>query len=72
MNNAIGYIQEIPGGIVFEIGNGWVQRRIHCISDKIGTTSIVNVVNGEEYLESTNSEFAISLQGEGQTFRTGF
>ena len=66
-NMAIGFAQEIPGGFVFEIGNGWINRRIHCISGRIGTTSLVNVTNGEEYLDQIKSEFEITIEGEGQT-----
>jgi hypothetical protein len=63
---AIGFAQDIPGGHVFEIGNGAIHRRIHCIAGRIGTTSLANVVNGEEYLEETVSEFAIEVTGRGQ------
>lgn len=63
---AIGFAQEIPGGHMFEIGNGAIHRRIHCISGRVGTTSLVNVVNGEEYLDETNSEFQIEVTGGGQ------
>lgn len=62
----IGYIQEIPGGLVFELGNGWLSRRIHCIAGRIGTTSLTNEFNGEEYLEETLAEFEIVITGEGQ------
>ncbi|MHB9036229.1 MAG: alpha-galactosidase [Armatimonadota bacterium] len=65
-DKAIGFVQEIPGGLVFEIGNGWVQRRVHGISGRIGTTSLTNAVNGEEYLEETTAEFEIVISGEGQ------
>ena len=37
-----GFAQEIPAGSCFEIGNDWLQRRIHCISGRIATTSLVN------------------------------
>jgi len=56
----------MPGGFVFEIANGWITRRIHCISGKIGTTSLANAVNGEDYLEETLAEFEITITGEGQ------
>lgn len=77
---SIGYAQEIPGGYVFELGNGWLTRRIHCISGRIATTSLTNEVNGEEYLSETPTEFEIVLTGEGQRvtldskdfFLTGF
>lgn len=65
-DKAIGYAQEIPGGYVFEVGNSWIVRRIHCISGKIGTTSLMNGLNCEEYLEETLAEFEIVLAGEGQ------
>lgn len=65
-DKAIGFAQEIPGGAVFEIGNRWIHRRIHCISGRVGTTSLVNNTNGEEYLDQVNSEFEIELRGEGQ------
>lgn len=71
-NKAVGYAQEIPGGMVFEIGNGWIQRRIHCLSGKLATTSLVNAANSEEYLDETNSEFEIILSGEGQTVSLNF
>ncbi|MCE5199849.1 MAG: hypothetical protein ABFD54_07340 [Armatimonadota bacterium] len=63
---AIGFAQEIPGGYVFELGNSWIHRRIHSISGRIGTTSLVNALNGEEYLDQTNAEFEITVSGEGQ------
>ncbi|MFQ3548195.1 MAG: hypothetical protein SNJ70_00405 [Armatimonadota bacterium] len=62
MKEAIGYAQEIPGGLVFEIGNGCMHRRMHCISGKLNTTSIMNVINGEEYLDDNNYEFQILLR----------
>ncbi|MCL5105596.1 MAG: hypothetical protein M1133_15995 [Armatimonadetes bacterium] len=67
IGTATGFTQEIPGGFVFEIGNASIHRRIHCISGRVGTTSLVNVVNGEEYLDETTSEFEITLSGDGQT-----
>ena len=63
---ASGYVQEIPGGFVFEIGNDSVHRRIHCISGHILTTSLVNGTNIEEYLDETVAEFELVIQGEGQ------
>lgn len=51
---------------MYELGNGSIQRRIHCISNVVATTSLVNVVNGEEYLAETNSEFRIQLTCGGQ------
>ncbi|MCE5321920.1 alpha-galactosidase [bacterium] len=71
-DKAIGYVQEIPGGMVFEIGNGWMQRRVHVISGKIGTTSLVNTLNVEEYLEETKAEFEITITGEGQRVTLDF
>jgi len=65
-DKAIGYAQEIPGGYVFEIANGWLSRRIHCISGRAGTTSLCNGLNGEDYLDETLAEFEIVLTGEGQ------
>lgn len=62
----------MAGGMVFEIGNGWVQRRIHCISGRLGSTSLANAVNGEEYLDETVSEFEITIAGEGQTVTLNF
>lgn len=56
----------MPGGYVFEVGNGWLSRRIHCISGRIGTTSLTHGLNGEEYLEETLAEFEIVITGEGQ------
>jgi hypothetical protein len=64
---AIGYVQEIPGGAVFEIGNDWLTRRIHVLSGRIGTTSLTNNAHGEEYLDETNSELEVEIHGEGQT-----
>ena len=66
-DKTIGFAQEILGGYVFEIGNGWISRRIHCVSGRIGTTSLVNGINTEDYLEETIAEFEIVLTGEGQT-----
>lgn len=65
-DKAIGFAQEMPGGYVFEVGNAWVTRRIHCIAGRIGTTSLENGSHGEEYLEETLTEFEIVLTGEGQ------
>ena len=69
---AIGFAQEIPGGFVFEIGNGWLGRRIHCINGRIGTTSLVHNTNSEEYIDQINSEFAIEISGEGQRITLDF
>ncbi|MCX6343560.1 MAG: alpha-galactosidase [Armatimonadetes bacterium] len=66
LNIAVGFAQEIPGGFVFEIGNGWLHRRVHCIQGRIGTTSLANAVNVEEYLEETVAEFGVTIVGEGQ------
>lgn len=63
---AIGFAQEMPGGYVFEVANEWITRRIHCISGRIGTTSLTNGSHGEEYLEETLTEFEITITGEGQ------
>ena len=65
-DTAVGFAQQIAGGFVFEIGNAWVHRRIHCISDRVGTTSLANAASGEEYLFETNNEFEINLSGEEQ------
>jgi hypothetical protein len=65
-DKAIGYAQEIPGGYVFELGNRWLIRRIHCIAGRVATTSLTNCVNCEEYLAETLAEFEITLTGEGQ------
>ena len=59
---ARGFAQEIPDGWVFEIANGWLTRRIHCIGGKIGTTSLTHSLNGEEYLEEPIEGFFISGQ----------
>jgi len=64
IEQAIGFTQEMPGGYVFEIGNGWISRRIYCIAGRIGTTSLINGLNGEEYLDETVAEFEITLTGE--------
>lgn len=72
LEQTIGFTQEIPGGFVFEIGNMWVHRRIHAINGRIGTTSLVNVTSGEEYLEETEAEFEITIGGEGQTITLDF
>ncbi|MEN6416158.1 MAG: alpha-galactosidase [Armatimonadota bacterium] len=71
-DKAIGFVQDIPGGIVFEIGNSWLVRRVHGISGRIGTTSFTNVLNSEEYLEETLAEFEIVISGEGQTVSLDF
>lgn len=71
-NKVIGFVQEIPGGMVFEIGNGWMQRRVHVISGKIGTTSLTNALNDEEYLEETKAEFEVKISGEGQLVTLDF
>ncbi len=69
---AIGYIQEIPGGLVFEIGNDWLTRRVHVLSGRIGTTSLINNAQGEEYLDETVSELEIEISGEGQAIALDF
>lgn len=69
---AVGFVQEIPGGLVVEVGNRWLQRRIFVIQGRVGTASLVNGINAEEYLEETVSEFAITLVGEGQTAELDF
>jgi len=69
---AVGFVQDIPGGFVAEIGNGWLRRRIHCVQGRIGTTSLENSVNAEEYLDETIAEFAITLMGEGRTVDLDF
>ena len=56
----------MPGGYVFEVGNAWITRRIHCIAGRIGTTSLENGSHAEEYLEETLTEFEIQITGEGQ------
>ena len=71
-NEAIGFAQEIAGGYVFELGNSWIQRRIHCISGRIGTTSLVNCINCEEYLDETVEEFEITIAGEGQIVKLSY
>ena len=63
---AVGFARQIAGGFVFEIGNTWIHRRIHCISDRVVTTSLVNAASGEEYLLETNAEFEITLSDEGR------
>lgn len=71
-DKAMGFAQQIPGGFVFEIGNSWVQRRIHTISGRVGTTSLVSAMSGEEYLDQTNTEFELVLSGEGQIVTLDF
>lgn len=66
IEKAIGYVQDIPGGLVFEIGNDQLTRRVHILSRHIGTTSLTNNAHGEEYLEETLSEFEIEISGDGQ------
>lgn len=65
MDAAVGFAQEIPGGWVFEIGNSWLTRRIHCVGGRIGTTSFIHNLNAEEYLEETIEEFAIEVSKAG-------
>ncbi len=65
-DRAVGFAQEMPGGYVFEVGNSWITRRIHCIAGRIGTTSLENGSHGEEYLEETLNEFEIQISGESQ------
>lgn len=71
-DKAIGFAQEIPGGFVFEIGNGCINRRMHCINGRVATTSLVNNTNGEEYLEEPRSEFELEISGEGQRVTLDF
>jgi len=66
IDKAIGFVQDIPGGFVAEIGNGRLSRRIHCVQGRISTTSLENSVNAEEYLDETIAEFGIKIIGEGQ------
>ncbi len=63
---ATGFTQQIPGGFVFEIGNGWVNRRMHYVGSRLATTSLVNNLSAEEYLEETTSEFELTICGEGR------
>lgn len=66
-DRAVGFAEATQdGGFVFEIGNGSVHRRIHSISGRVCTTSLVNVASGEEYLEEANSEIEIVLTGKGK------
>ncbi len=66
-DKTLGFTQEIPGGYVFELGNTWVHRRIHCINERISTTSLVNVANGEEYLDETNVEFELTVSNDNMS-----
>jgi hypothetical protein len=66
MDKAIGFHQDIPGGAVFELANGYIGRRIHVIGGRVSTTSLINRTNDEEYLDSTPCEFKIVLTGGGQ------
>lgn len=65
-DTATGFAQEIPGGFVFEIGNGALTRRIYATSGRLTTASLINNSHAEEYLDETNSEFEIELVGGGQ------
>jgi len=56
-----GFEAEIPGGWVFEIGNEWLTRRIHCLAGRIGTTSLAHGASGEEYLEAVTEEFSLVI-----------
>jgi hypothetical protein len=67
-----GYELEIPGGWIFEIGNEWITRRIQCIGERIGTTSLSHSVSGEEYLEATVEEFALVLSRDGEQRELSF
>ncbi|MDH7601627.1 MAG: alpha-galactosidase [Armatimonadota bacterium] len=63
---ATGFVQDIPGGFVFEIGNGWLTRRVYATSGRLATASLVNNLHCEEYLEETRSEFEIEMTGGGR------
>ena len=65
-DKATGFAQEIPGGFVFEIGNGWITRRVYATSGRLATASVLNNSHGEEYLDETVSEFEIEITGHAQ------
>ncbi len=65
-DKAIGFAQDIPGGFVFEVGNGWITRRVYATSGRLATASLVNNSHGEEYLDETASEFEIEITGHSQ------
>ena len=66
-NKAFGFAQEIPGGFAYEVGNGRIARRIRSVSGHIETTSLVNGLNAEEYLDETSAEFEITIARQGQS-----
>ncbi len=57
----IGFAQETENGGIYELGNGWIHRRIIRLGGAVTTTSLMNVVNGEEYLVESENEFSIEL-----------
>jgi len=65
-DKATGFAQEIPGGFVFEIGNGWITRRVYATSGRLATASLINNSHCEEYLDETVSEFEIEITGHSQ------
>lgn len=67
-----GFESKIGDAWVFEIGNSWLARRIHCIGGRIGTTSLSHGVSGEEYLESVNEEFSITVSHDGERRELSF
>lgn len=69
---AQGFEQEVSGGWVFEIGNEWLTRRIHCLQGRIGTTSLAHGASGEEYLEEVVAEFGVVLSRSGERRELSF
>ncbi len=69
---ACGFEIESPSGWIFEVGNGWITRRIQCIGGRIGTTSLSHGASGEEYLQSTTEEFSITLSRGDEHRDIGF
>lgn len=59
----IGFAQETENGGIYELGNGWIHRRIIRLGGAVTTSSLMNVVNGEEYLVESPVEFSIELLG---------
>ncbi len=60
---AIGFAQDTGDGLIFEIENDSVIRRVEFAGGCLATSSLVNAANCEEYLEECAAEFELELIG---------
>jgi hypothetical protein len=62
--SAIGFSQDVSDGLVFEIENDSVIRRVEFAGGRLQTVSLLNATNCEEYLEECVAEFELELLGD--------